>query len=203
MFCFLLNLAFLILSLNCIVLLKLAETVKMDNFINKICLPIQNHFTYLLDKHFLNNVIEDRKFSINRYAIPYKLLFIIVIIINVEVLAYVTGMKIIWQKQQRCKEFVQGGLYDILNSIFSSDEKKAFWMKKRTEFSIDLNEGLISYQSSNSNTLNRNTLYMWREKNTLHCVLLYHFITIVILESKFQHRVGKRKRKRDWATWVN
>ncbi|XP_055322952.1 ovochymase isoform X1 [Sitodiplosis mosellana] len=53
-----------------IVLLKLAETVKLDNFINKICLPIQNELTYLLDEHLLNNVIEDRKFSINKKMRP-------------------------------------------------------------------------------------------------------------------------------------
>lgn len=57
---------FFFFSLFFSVLLKLAETIKLDNFINKICLPIQNHFTYLLDEHFFYNVIEDRKFTVNK-----------------------------------------------------------------------------------------------------------------------------------------
>lgn len=61
-----LSLFYFPLHRNDLVLLKLAESVKLDNFINKICLPVQNQFTYLLDEHLLNNVIEDRKFSINR-----------------------------------------------------------------------------------------------------------------------------------------
>lgn len=56
------------LSFRTIVLLKLAESVSLGNYINKICLPIQNQFTYFLDEHFMNNVIEDRKFSVNRWV---------------------------------------------------------------------------------------------------------------------------------------
>lgn len=46
------------------VLLKLAETVKLDKFINKICLPLQNQFTYFFNQHLHTNVIQDRKYTI-------------------------------------------------------------------------------------------------------------------------------------------
>lgn len=49
-----------------IVLLKLSDNVKLDKFINKICLPLQNEYTYLMDDNIRNNIIQDRQYSLKR-----------------------------------------------------------------------------------------------------------------------------------------
>lgn len=44
------------------VLLKLSGTINLGKFINKICLPLQNQFTYFFDDNIRNNLIQDRTF---------------------------------------------------------------------------------------------------------------------------------------------
>lgn len=45
------------------VLLKLSETIHLGKFINTICLPLQNQFTYFYDDNIRKNLIQDRKFA--------------------------------------------------------------------------------------------------------------------------------------------
>lgn len=46
------------------VLLKLSDSVKLDKFINKICLPLRNHNAYLMDDSIRGNFIQDRQYSL-------------------------------------------------------------------------------------------------------------------------------------------